>query len=43
MVVHRVLAEDIKGLGVETLFDRMSDDTAVFCTSLGIEPEVTII
>jgi len=32
--VHRILAEDIKGLGVDTIFGLMSDDTAVFCTSL---------
>lgn len=32
--VHRLLAEDIKGLGVDTVFGLMSDDTAVFVTSL---------
>jgi acetolactate synthase I/II/III large subunit len=32
--VHRVLAEDIKTLGVDTVFGLMSDDTAVFVTSL---------
>jgi acetolactate synthase I/II/III large subunit len=32
--VHRMLAEDIKGLGIETVFGLMSDDTAVFVTSL---------
>ena len=32
--VHRMLAEDIKGLGVDTVFGLMSDDTAVFVTSL---------
>ncbi len=34
VAVHRLLAEDIKGLGVETVFGLMSDDTAVFVTSL---------
>ncbi|MBV8614635.1 MAG: thiamine pyrophosphate-binding protein, partial [Acetobacteraceae bacterium] len=32
--VHRMLAEDIKSLGVDTAFGLMSDDTAVFVTSL---------
>ena len=32
--VHRLLAEDIKGLGIDTVFGLMSDDTAVFVTSL---------
>lgn len=34
MPVHRVLAEDIKQLGTDTVFGLMSDDTAVFVTSL---------
>lgn len=34
VAVHRILAEDIQALGVETVFGLMSDDTAVFCTSL---------
>ena len=32
--VHQVLAEDIKALGIDTVFGLMSDDTAVFVTSL---------
>ena len=32
--VHRLLAEDIRSLGVDTVFGLMSDDTAVFVTSL---------
>ncbi|MBV9115783.1 MAG: hypothetical protein JOY63_00275, partial [Acetobacteraceae bacterium] len=32
--VHRMLAEDIRALGVDTAFGLMSDDTAVFVTSL---------
>ncbi|MFL5287704.1 MAG: thiamine pyrophosphate-binding protein [Rhodopila sp.] len=32
--VHRVLAEDLKSLGIDTVFGLMSDDTAVFATSL---------
>src|SRR4051794_27131086 len=31
---HQAIAEDIKALGVETVFGLMSDDTAVFCTAL---------
>jgi thiamine pyrophosphate-dependent acetolactate synthase large subunit-like protein len=31
---HQVLAEDIKAMGVEQVFGLMSDDTAVFATSL---------
>jgi thiamine pyrophosphate-dependent acetolactate synthase large subunit-like protein len=31
---HQVIAEDIKALGVDTVFGLMSDDTAVFCTAL---------
>jgi thiamine pyrophosphate-dependent acetolactate synthase large subunit-like protein len=31
---HQVLAEDIKALGIEQVFGLMSDDTAVFATSL---------
>jgi thiamine pyrophosphate-dependent acetolactate synthase large subunit-like protein len=34
MPVHRMLAEDIRMLGVDTAFGLMSDDTAVFVTSL---------
>jgi len=34
VAVHRMLAEDIKCLGVDTVFGLMSDDTAVFVTSL---------
>lgn len=34
VAVHQILAEDIKAMGVETVFGLMSDDTAVFCTSL---------
>ncbi|HJS86572.1 MAG TPA: thiamine pyrophosphate-binding protein, partial [Acetobacteraceae bacterium] len=32
--VHRMLAEDIHNLGIDTVFGLMSDDTAVFVTSL---------
>lgn len=32
--VHQAIAEDIKAMGVDTVFGLMSDDTAVFCTSL---------
>ncbi len=32
--MHRALAEDIKQLGIDTVFGLMSDDTAVFITSL---------
>lgn len=32
--VHRILAEDLKSLGIDTVFGLMSDDTAVFVTSL---------
>jgi acetolactate synthase I/II/III large subunit len=32
--VHRVLAEDLKSLGIDTVFGLMSDDTAVLATSL---------
>jgi thiamine pyrophosphate-dependent acetolactate synthase large subunit-like protein len=32
--VHQVLAEDIKALGIDAVFGLMSDDTAVFVTSL---------
>jgi len=32
--VHQALAEDIKALGIEAVFGLMSDDTAVFATSL---------
>lgn len=32
--VYQVLAEDIKALGVESVFGLMSDDTALFATSL---------
>ena len=31
---HQAIAEDIKALGVDTVFGLMSDDTAVFCTAL---------
>jgi acetolactate synthase I/II/III large subunit len=34
VLVHRVLAEDLKSLGIDTVFGLMSDDTAVFATSL---------
>lgn len=32
--VYQVLAEDIKGLGIECVFGLMSDDTAMFATAL---------
>jgi thiamine pyrophosphate-dependent acetolactate synthase large subunit-like protein len=32
--VHQAIAEEIQALGVDTVFGLMSDDTAVFCTSL---------
>lgn len=32
--VYQVLAEDIKAMGVETVFGLMSDDTALFATAL---------
>ena len=32
--VHRLLAQDIRGLGIDTVFGLMSDDTAVLITSL---------
>jgi acetolactate synthase-1/2/3 large subunit len=32
--VLEVIAEDIKAIGVDTVFGLMSDDTAVFCTAL---------
>src|SRR4051812_24709987 len=31
---HQGVAEDLKSLGVDTVFGLMSDDTAVFCTAL---------
>lgn len=31
---HQAIAEDIKALGIDTVFGLMSDDTAVFCTAL---------
>ncbi|MDG2284213.1 MAG: thiamine pyrophosphate-binding protein, partial [Alphaproteobacteria bacterium] len=32
--VYQILAEDIKAMGVDTVFGLMSDDTAHFCVSL---------
>jgi len=31
---HEALAEEIRALGIDTVFGLMSDDTAVFCTAL---------